>query len=60
MACSCYLSKADINMYAFIPGGSSKIQSAEISSFGQKVFKVRGDYHKAKTLAKSFAEKNPQ
>lgn len=56
VAYSRYLSAANITIYAFIPNNSSKTQEAEISCFGQKVFRVDGDYHKAKELALEFAQ----
>ena len=50
-----YLAKADINLYAFIPHNSSKLQEAQIQAFGQRVFRVNGDYAKAKQMAADFA-----
>jgi threonine synthase len=56
VAYSRYLSAANITIYAFIPNNASKTQEAEISCFGQKVFRVNGDYHSAKELALEFAQ----
>lgn len=57
-AFSRYLSDANINFYAFIPKNSSKMQEAEIGCFGQKVFRVNGDYQLTKTMAVNFANRN--
>jgi threonine synthase len=51
-----YLSAAGVTFYAFIPENSSPAQEAEISCFGQRVFRVKGDYTRAKELAHAFAE----
>lgn len=53
-----YLADADITLYAFIPRNSSAAQEAEIGCFGQKVFRVDGDYQKAKEMASEFSQKN--
>lgn len=53
-----YLAAADITLYAFIPNNSSHAQEAEIGCFGQKVFRVNGDYQAAKELAHEFSRKN--
>jgi threonine synthase len=53
-----YLSAADITLYAFIPSNASHAQEAEIGCFGQKVFRVNGDYQKAKEMALEFSRKN--
>ncbi|MDW7759102.1 MAG: pyridoxal-phosphate dependent enzyme [Acidobacteriota bacterium] len=50
-----YLAGAGTTLYAFIPRNSSVTQEAEISCFGQKAFRVDGDYQKAKEFAASFA-----
>lgn len=57
VAYSRYLSEANISLYVFIPKDSSIAQEAEIGCFGQKVFKVNGDYASAKKLSKIFANK---
>lgn len=51
-----YLAKASIKLYAFIPHNASKLQEVQISAFGQKVFRVNGDYAKAKKMAAEFAQ----
>ncbi len=58
VAYSRYLSAAGISLYAFIPSNSSKSQEAEIACFGQKVFRVDGDYQAAKDLASAFSQKH--
>lgn len=52
-----YLTAAGISLYAFIPENSSPAQEAEIACFGQQVFRVRGDYTRAKEVALEFATK---
>jgi len=56
VAYSRYLTDADINLQVFIPENSSKSQEAEIGCFGQKVFRVKGDYAHAKELAREFSQ----
>lgn len=56
-AFSRYLGSAGISVYAFIPQISIKSQEAEIGCYGQRVFRVNGDYHRAKQLAREFADK---
>jgi threonine synthase len=51
-----YLSAAGVTFYAFIPKNSSPAQQAEIACFGQRVFRVSGDYTRAKEMAQEFAE----
>lgn len=53
-----YLTAAGVNLYVFIPEDSPLTQEAEIACFGQKVFRVKGDYSKAKVIAEEFARKN--
>lgn len=57
-AYSSYLAAAGISLSVFIPTTSLKSQEAEISAFGQTVFRTSGDYAFAKHLAKEFAEKH--
>ncbi len=57
VAYSRYLAQAEIPLYVFIPSGSPMFHAAEIACFGQKVFKVQGDYVMAKKLAKAFSER---
>lgn len=53
-----YLASAEIQLYAFLPATSPEINDAEIGGFGQKVFRVEGDYAEAKQLASEFAERH--
>jgi len=53
-----YLAMAGINAYIFMPIDALKASEAAINAFGQKVFRVQGDYAKAKELAAQFAEKH--
>jgi len=57
VAFSRYLHEAGIHLHAFIPNNSPKAQEAEIACFGQQVFRVNGDYGKAKEMAAAFAKK---
>ncbi len=51
-----YMSKAGINTYIFMPVDALKASESEINVYGQKVFRVQGDYAKAKEIAASFAK----
>jgi len=53
-----YLAAAGITLYTFLPENSSSFQVAGIKVFGQKVFRVAGDYTRAKEVATAFAKKN--
>jgi threonine synthase len=53
-----YLAMAGINAYIFMPIDALKASEAAINAYGQKVFRVQGDYAKAKELAAQFAEKH--
>jgi len=53
-----YLAAGGITLYAFIPESSSRLHDAEIGMFGQKVFRVKGDYAKAKAMAGEFSERH--
>lgn len=57
VAYSRYLKEAGISLYTFIPKNSPKAQEAEIACFGQKVFRVDGDYTRAKEVAAEFSQK---
>ena len=56
-AFSYYLAKAGISLSVFIPQDALVANEAEISSYGQKVFRVKGDYAMAKQVAAAYAEK---
>lgn len=53
-----YLTAAGVNFYAFIPDNASPAQEAEIGCFGQRVFRVEGDYTRAKEMALEFSQEN--
>ena len=53
-----YLNAAGVGLYAFIPENSSPAQEAEIACFGQRVFRVKGDYTRAKEFALEFSERH--
>lgn len=52
-----YLGKAGISFSAFIPADALKMNGAGVSYYGQRVFRVQGDYSKAKKLAAEYAQK---
>ena len=56
-AFSHYLAKAGINLAVFIPNDALPANESEINSYGQKAFRVNGDYAKAKKIAAEYAEK---
>jgi threonine synthase len=53
-----YMSKAGISLYAFVPENALAMNSAGVSYYGQRVFRVLGDYAKAKKMAREFADKH--
>lgn len=53
-----YLSIAGINCSIFIPDNALKASEAVISAFGQQVFRVNGDYAKAKEIAAEYSKKH--
>lgn len=52
-----YLSIAGVNASIFIPNNALKASEAMISAYGQQVFRVNGDYAKAKKIAADYSEK---
>ena len=52
-----YLAKAGISLSAFIPVDALKMNGAGVSYYGQRVFRVNGDYAKAKGVAADYANK---
>lgn len=50
-----YISKYKGMLYVFIPSNSSQFKEAEISVFGQRVFRISGTYAHAKQSASRFA-----
>lgn len=57
-AYSRYLSLAGISLSIFIPENAQRTHQAEIGTYGQRIFKVRGDYAKAKKVAVEYAKKH--
>lgn len=53
-----YLSVAETNCSVFIPDNALKASEATISAYGQRVFRVKGDYAKAKELAAAYSKKH--
>lgn len=52
-----YLASAGISLSVFLPQDALIQNESEVNSYGQKVFKVNGDYSKAKKIAKEYSEK---
>lgn len=52
-----YLAAAGVSLSVFIPQDALQQMETEISSYGQKVFRVKGDYAKAKKIAAEYAKK---
>ncbi len=52
-----YMAKAGISLSAFIPQDALALNSAGVSCYGEKVFRVRGDYAAAKKVAADYATK---
>ena len=55
-AYSKYLSIAGINCSVFIPNNALKASEAVISAYGQRVFRVDGDYARTKQIAAGYAK----
>ena len=51
-----YLSMAGVNASIFIPENALKASESMISAFGQQVFRVKGDYAKAKEVAAEYSK----
>ncbi len=56
-AFSHYMAAAGISVSVFIPQDALMQNETEIGSYGQRVFRVLGDYSKAKEIAAQFAQK---
>lgn len=52
-----YLAKADISLSVFIPQDALRANEAEVNSYGQRIYRVKGDYTEAKKIAAQFNEK---
>ena len=57
-AYSNYLAAAGISLSVFVPNDALKAHEAEVSSYGQRIYRVKGDYAKAKKVAADYAEKH--
>lgn len=53
-----YLALADISLSVFIPDDALKANEAGVGCYGQRVFRVRGDYSLAKKLCSEFSLKH--
>ncbi len=53
-----YMAQAGISLSAFVHKDAVKLNVAGVSCYGQRVFKVDGDYAYAKKVASEFAQKN--
>ena len=53
-----YLAMADVSFSVFISDNALTASEAEISSYGQQVYRVKGDYSFAKKLAAEYASNN--
>jgi len=53
-----YLSIAGVNCSVFLPENVLKASEAFISAYGQQVFRVKGDYSKAKVIATGYSKKH--
>ncbi len=56
-AFSHYLAEAGISLSAFIPQDALMANVAETASYGQRIFRVTGDYSEAKKVAAEFSRK---
>ena len=52
-----YLAKAEISLSVFIPQDALMANEAEISAYGQRVYRVNGDYAHAKKIAAEYSAK---
>jgi threonine synthase len=52
-----YMAKAGISLSAFIPQDALPLNGAGVSCYGEKVFRVKGDYAAAKKVASDYAAK---
>jgi len=53
-----YLALAGISLAVFIPQDALKANEAGIGSYGQRVFRVNGDYAMAKKIAAEYSERH--
>jgi len=53
-----YLALAGISLAVFIPDDALMANEAGVSCYGQRIFRVKGDYNLAKKLAAEYAQKH--
>jgi len=56
-AYSHYLAEAGVSLAVFVPNDALKANEAEVNSYGQKLFRVNGDYAVAKHVAAEYSAK---
>lgn len=52
-----YLAIAGVNAAIFMPDNSEIVSQSEIASYGQQIYRVKGDYTFAKKVAADYAQK---
>jgi threonine synthase len=52
-----YLAEAGISLSVFIPGDALVANEAEVNSYGQRIYRVKGDYALAKKIAAEYSAK---
>jgi threonine synthase len=52
-----YLAEAGISLSVFVPNDALKANEAEVNSYGQKIYRVNGDYAHAKKIAAEYSAK---
>ncbi|MBU0766159.1 MAG: pyridoxal-phosphate dependent enzyme [Bacteroidetes bacterium] len=52
-----YLALAGISLTVFVPQDALVANEAGVGSYGQRVYRVRGDYHKSKMIAAEYSKK---
>lgn len=52
-----YLADAGISIAVFVPQDALKANEAEVNSYGQRLFRVQGDYAEAKKVAAEYSKK---
>lgn len=53
-----YLSIAGVNCSVFLPGNALKASEAFVGAYGQQVFRLKGDYSRAKVIAAEYAKEH--
>lgn len=57
-AFACYLAKAGISLSVFIPDDALRANEAGVGCYGQRVFRVKGDYALAKKVCADFSKEH--